>query len=26
VIVLVNRGAAPIDALSDGVARIFLDP
>jgi CubicO group peptidase (beta-lactamase class C family) len=25
VIVLVNRGAAPIDALSDGVARIFLD-
>ena len=26
VIVLVNRGAAPIDALSDGVANIFLDP
>jgi CubicO group peptidase (beta-lactamase class C family) len=25
VIVLVNRGAAPIDALSDGVARIYLD-
>lgn len=25
VIVLVNRGAAPIDSLSDGVARIFLD-
>lgn len=26
VIVLVNRGQAPIDALSDGVANIFLDP
>jgi CubicO group peptidase (beta-lactamase class C family) len=26
VIVLANRGAAPIDALSDGVANIFLDP
>jgi CubicO group peptidase (beta-lactamase class C family) len=26
VIVLVNRGAAPIDALSDGVATVFLDP
>ena len=26
VIVLVNRGAAPIDALSDGVANIFLQP
>ena len=26
VIVLVNRGAAPIDALSDGVANIFLHP
>jgi CubicO group peptidase (beta-lactamase class C family) len=26
VVVLVNRGAAPIDALSDGVATIFLDP
>ena len=26
VIVLVNRGAAPIDALSDGVARIYLAP
>ena len=26
VIVLVNRGAAPIDALSDGVANIFLEP
>jgi CubicO group peptidase (beta-lactamase class C family) len=26
VVVLVNRGAAPIDALSDGVANIFLDP
>ena len=25
VVVLVNRGAAPIDALSDGVARIYLD-
>ena len=25
VIVLVNRGAAPIDALSDGVANVFLD-
>ncbi len=25
VVVLVNRGAAPIDALSDGVAAIFLD-
>ena len=25
VVVLVNRGAAPIDALSDGVASIFLD-
>jgi len=25
VIVLVNRGAAPIDALSDGVARIYLE-
>ena len=25
VVVLVNRGAAPIDALSDGVATIFLD-
>lgn len=24
VVVLVNRGAAPIDALSDGVARIYL--
>ena len=24
VVVLLNRGAAPIDALSDGVARIFL--
>jgi CubicO group peptidase (beta-lactamase class C family) len=26
VIVLVNRGAASIDALSDGVAKVFLDP
>jgi CubicO group peptidase (beta-lactamase class C family) len=26
VIVLVNRGGAPIDALSDGVANIFLEP
>jgi CubicO group peptidase (beta-lactamase class C family) len=26
VIVLVNRGAAPIDTLSDGVANVFLDP
>jgi len=26
VVVLVNRGAAPIDALSDGVARIVLEP
>lgn len=26
VIVLVNRGAAPIDALSDGVANGFLEP
>jgi CubicO group peptidase (beta-lactamase class C family) len=26
VVVLLNRGAAPIDALSDGVARIYLDP
>ena len=26
VVVLVNRGAAPIDALSDGVAAIFLEP
>ena len=26
VIVLVNRGAAPIDALSDAVANVFLDP
>jgi CubicO group peptidase (beta-lactamase class C family) len=26
VIVLVNRGAAPIDALSDGVANLFLQP
>lgn len=26
VVVLVNRGQAPIDALSDGVANIFLDP
>lgn len=26
VIVLVNRGAAAIDALSDGVARVFLEP
>ena len=25
VVVLVNRGAAPIDALSDGVARIYLE-
>ena len=25
VIVLVNRGAAPIDVLSDGVSRIYLD-
>jgi CubicO group peptidase (beta-lactamase class C family) len=25
VIVLVNRGAAPVDALSDGVARVYLD-
>jgi len=25
VVVLVNRGAAPIDGLSDGVANIFLD-
>ena len=25
VVVLVNRGAAPIDALSDGVATVFLD-
>jgi hypothetical protein len=25
VVVLVNRGAAPIDALSDGVATIFLE-
>jgi hypothetical protein len=26
VVVLTNRSAAPIDALSDGVATIFLDP
>jgi CubicO group peptidase (beta-lactamase class C family) len=26
VVVLVNRGAAPIDALSDGVANVFLEP
>ena len=26
VVVLVNRAAAPIDALSDGVARVFLTP
>ena len=26
VIVLVNRGAAPIDALADGVANAFLEP
>jgi CubicO group peptidase (beta-lactamase class C family) len=25
VVVLVNRGAAPIDALSDGIARIYLE-
>jgi CubicO group peptidase (beta-lactamase class C family) len=25
VVVLVNRGAAPVDALSDGVARIYLE-
>ena len=25
VVVLINRGAAPIDALSDGVANLFLD-
>jgi CubicO group peptidase (beta-lactamase class C family) len=25
IVVLVNRGAAPIDALSDAVARIFLE-